>query len=88
MNHVDICLLRDENDEPCLAIAPAWKVDPGDLLIVENQEGRRYEARVQTMHTTEMGGEIYEFVASVFGERPESLKAVQRMWPQELIWDN
>lgn len=87
-NYVDICLLRDKNDEPHLGIAPALKAVPGDVLIVENRDGGRFEAKVHAVHTTEMGGEVYEFVASVFGTRPETLKAVQRMRPHDLDWGN
>lgn len=82
----DICLLRDEADEPILAIAPAWKINTGDMVIVEAKNGDRSRATVEAVLTTEKDRDDYRFAASCFGDDPEKNRIIQKYYTEDLYW--
>lgn len=87
MEYVDICLLRDEADEPMLAIAPSWKIEQGDLVIAEAQNGDRARATVEAVHTVEKDGPDYKFIGSCFGEAPDRNRIIQKYYIESIDWD-
>lgn len=86
MDYVDICLLRDDNDEPFLAIAPAWKLDDGDIVGAEDKDGNNRRGKVHSHYTTQIGTDVYQFIASVFGENPEKYRVVEYYRTVGLEW--
>lgn len=84
--YVDICLMRDENDEPFLCIAPAWKAHERDILIVEDDDGNHHKGTVHKVFTTDNESEEYEFIGSVFGEAPDKFRAIEKFYTVGLDW--
>lgn len=82
----DVCLLRDEADEPILAIAPAWKINTGDMVVVEAKNGDRARATVEAVLTTEKDRDDYRFAASCFGDDPEKNRIIQKYYTEDLNW--
>lgn len=84
--YLDICLCRLENDEPVLAIAPAWKIREGDYAVLEGPNGDRDKASVEAVYTTNRESDEFKFIGSVFGEDPARNRVVQKYYIKDLDW--
>lgn len=87
MEYIDICLMVDEDGGPRIGIAPAWKVDDGDHVGVQIDDGTLHKCTVTKTHTVKQDDADYRFIAACFGDDPARLRIVEKYYAEPLSWD-
>lgn len=85
MDYIDICLMEDEDNGLCMAIAPAWKIETGDLVNVQ-VGGAKVRCTVEDVITVEKDGKDYQFIFKCFGDEPGRLKVVEKLYTEQIDW--
>lgn len=85
MDYIDICLLKDEDGGPVLAIAPAWKIYVGDIVNVQVLDGK-FRCTVEDVYTVEKDGKDCQFIFKCFGDEPGRLKVVEKLYTEQIEW--
>ena len=89
MEYIDIVYLNDENNEPCLAVAPAFShLTADDRVIVISPDNESNVCKVVRSISEEKDGEDYKFMALIWGEDPARLKVTKLITYTDLCWDD